>query len=167
MAINIFEILGIISGYKQRYDTLKAEYDIKFGTPPDLAITEATGGWVRGQLQQYFPAMTYIPLDNVYQLTDQNSFLNVVVWDWIDKKEYQREKFDCDKFSICFAAHCYEYIGIDQVGIIIDWSSAHAYNLVLFPTGKPMLFEPQSDSLFAISERDVQLYGLQNGVILL
>ena len=165
--INILEILGIISGYKQKYDALKAEYDIKFGTPPELVIAETTGGWVRNQLNQYFPSMTHIPLDNVYQLTDQTSFLNVIIWDWIDKKEYLRDRFDCDKFSICFAAHCYEYFGIDQVGLIVDWGSQHAYNLVLFPTGKPMLLEPQTDSLFPISERDVWAYSLESGVILL
>ena len=91
-------------------------------------------------------------------------FDEVIQFDWTDKLQYFQEKFDCDDFAFVFQAMMKYVWGLNGVGVVIDWSSGHAYNIVLFPGGIYGIFEPQTDEWKKIGEKG---YTLENGIIIL
>ena len=127
---------------------------------------EKNSTWVQQCLSKLEPSIIRLPLDGKYWLTNQSNFLNIVAWDWVDSKKYLVEVFDCENFAIAFKAHVDWYFGLNQVGIVIDYEAEHGYNLVIFPDGKVMLFEPQNDQLFVWANRAAQ-YILKNAFVLI
>ena len=108
-----------------------------------------------------------LPLDGTYYMTDKSNSLNIVAWDWIDNKQYFTERFDCSNFALSFKAHVDEVFGLNQVGLVIDYVTSHAYNVVVFPDNVVMLFEPQSDSLFFLKDRNEGVYYFKNSIVLI
>ena len=134
--------------------------------PPIISVVEERDDtWIVQCLEGL--KLIRFPLDGHYWLTDQNNFLNIVAWDWVDKKQYIVDRYDCENYAFSFKAHIDRFFGLNQVGIVLDYESGHGYNLVIFPSGNVMLYEPQSDSLFFIPERNKQLYALENATLLL
>lgn len=137
--------------------------------PPPPAINyvqESDTAWVQQCLHNLEPTIVRLPLDLKYYLTNQTNFLNIVAWDWVDSKKYQREIFDCENFAIAFKSHVDWQFGLNQVGIVIDYAAGHGYNLAIFPDGRVMLFEPQNDQLFVWANRAAQ-YVLKNSFVLI
>ena len=54
--------------------------------------------------------------------------------------------------------------GVNSIGLVIDYSGGHAYNLMVFSDGTWAIFEPQSDSWPTIGSG---LYKFENGYVLL
>ena len=134
--------------------------------PPLLSLVEIkSASWIDDCLKD-LNAVSFI-VDGTYWMTDQNNFLNIVYWDWVDTREYIVDRWDCDNYALAFKSRIEQYFGLNQVGLVLDWESRHAYNLVIFPDGIVMLFEPQQDSLFFISERNRKFYSLNEAVVLL
>jgi len=183
--MNWRDFLGTISGYKQMYESALAEIDIlvwelnqanatirklreiaPHPVPPEITyIVEQDSVWVQQQLEKLGANITRLPLDGKYRLTDKNTFLDIIAWDWVDSWEWVKDVFDCENHAIAFKAHVDRYFGLNQVGIVIDYQAGHAYNLVIFPDGKVMLFEPQSDQLFVWQEDMV--YILKDAFVLI
>lgn len=134
--------------------------------PPDITVVkEYPSSYIDGCLAGL--NVFRLPLDGKYRLTDQRNFLNIVAWDWIDEKPYVAEVYDCENFAISFKAHVDFYFGLNQVGIVVDYVSGHAYNLIVFPGSVVMLFEPQEDSLIMLPKRDKRRYALTESIILI
>lgn len=129
-------------------------------------IAQKDSIWIQQCLTKLEPSIVHLPLDGSYYLTNQSNFLNIVAWDWVDTKKYTAEIFDCENFAITFKAHVDWYFGLNQVGIVIDYEAGHGYNLVVFPDGKVMLFEPQNDQLFIWANRAAQ-YVLKDAFVLI
>jgi hypothetical protein len=108
-----------------------------------------------------------LPLDVTYYLTNQRGFLNVVAWDWTDTLPYIRERFDCENFALLFKAHVDLHFHINQVAVIIDYQSGHAYNLVVYPDGNKQVLEPQSDALYVWTQRIEKFYSLKGAIALI
>jgi len=187
---NWCNFLGTLSGYKQLYEKcsqnlsgchirswelekalIEAEETIRQlelltprPVPPKITnIGEVDSSWIDAKLAPL--EVIRFPLDGKYRLTDKTNFLNIVAWDWVDSIAYQKDIYDCENFAISFKAHVDYYFGLNQVGIVIDYQAGHAYNLVIFPDGKVMLFEPQSDQLFFWEEDMV--YILKDAFVLI
>jgi hypothetical protein len=134
--------------------------------PPELGtITQKDTTWVQTCLTKLEPSLDRLPLDSTYRMVSQSKFLNIVAWDWVDSKKYEAEIFDCENFAITFKTHIDWYFGLNQVGIVIDYKMGHGYNLVVFPDGKVMLFEPQTDGLFVWGTNSI--YVLKGAYVLL
>ncbi|MCJ7634428.1 hypothetical protein MUP77_18805 [Candidatus Bathyarchaeota archaeon] len=135
--------------------------------PPEItSVAERDTLWLQQCLIKLEPSIIRLPLDGKYRLTTQSNFLNIVAWDWVDSKKYLAEVFDCENFAITFKAHVDWYFGLNQVGVVIDYAAGHGYNLVVFPDGKVMLLEPQSDQLIAWPNM-ASLYVLKNAFVLI
>lgn len=118
--------------------------------PPELGtVYERTTLWIQERLMFLEPTIVRLPLDGTYRLVNQRDFLNIVAWDWVDSRKYTAEIFDCENFAIAFKSHVDWYLGLNQVGIVIDYDAGHGYNIVVFPDGNVMLVEPQNDHLIA------------------
>ena len=50
---------------------------------------------------------------------------------------------------------------------MIDYKSGHAYNLVIYPNGKVMVLEPQSDVLTFYPQRLKDFYSLKEAIVLI
>jgi hypothetical protein len=107
----------------------------------------------------------WLRLDGVYYTVDLETFRKIIDWDWTDTRRYVLDKFDCDKFAIYFKSRMAIDFGVNAVGVVLDYSAGHAYNLVILRNEKVdwFLYEPQTDALFRFEERDTRLYSMNPG----
>jgi len=137
-------------------------------TPPKINyVLEKDGLWIQQVIDSMNLGIVRFPLDGKYYLTNQSNFLNIVVWDWTDRIDYLKDKFDCENFAILFKAIVDLYFNLNQVAIIIDYKSGHGYNLVIYPDGNVSVVEPQSDALYVWTQRPQQFYSLQGAIALI
>ena len=136
--------------------------------PPKIdLITQKDTSWIQQVIDSMNLGIIRLPLDQTYYLTDQSNFLNIVAWDWVDTYEYRKEKFDCENFAFLFKAQVDLFFNLNQVGLVIDYQSGHAYNLVIYPNGKVMVLEPQSDKLYLWTNRIKDFYSLKGAIVLI
>jgi hypothetical protein len=114
--------------------------------------------------------IAWFPLDSHYVSTTLDDFRKIILWDWTDNLHYEINVFDCENFAFYFASRVARMFGINTVGIVLDYSSAHAYNLVVVKDRQGVrwyLYEPQTDELFTYEQRDQSLYAMKQYILLL
>ena len=111
----------------------------------------------------------HLPLDNSYTACSKKEFQEWIEWDWVDKKQYVKDKYDCENFAFSFKARTDRRFGINTVGLVIDYSGGHAYNVVLFTDSPPLLYEPQTDEWVYIGEgmSANESYKMERGYIII
>jgi len=186
------DFLGSLSGYKQKYEAccsdlvrcyeqggdcperlaaaLETIRQLKLlvprPAPPELTNTvEKDTAWVQSILMKLGAEIIRLPLGAEFRLTDKDTFIDFIAWDWIDSFEYHKF-YRCGNFAVSFKASADQW-GVNQVGIVLDYQSSHAYNIVVFPNGKVMLLEPQSDNLFYWQEHAPEFYPLRGAVVIM
>lgn len=119
-------------------------------------------------LKKYFPAygdgMKRLVLDNTYWTCSQAKFERILAWDWTNTKQYTKDQFDCDDYAFLMKANATYFYGINSVGLVIDNSGKHAYNIIVFSDKTAKIFEPQSDKWIEPGEG---LYLMEEGTIIL
>ena len=134
--------------------------------PPELVNTvEKDSVWVDGVLAKMKVKVIRAPLGPEFRLVAKDTFVDFIAWDWVDSFEYHKF-YRCGNFAISFKASADQW-GVNQVGIVLDYKSSHAYNVVVFPNGKVMLIEPQTDNLFFHGEHAPQFYNLEGAVVII
>jgi len=129
---------------------------------------EKDGSWISSQLMRagfVGGEVHRLPLDSRYWVCTKKDFQDWIEWDWTNGKKYIAEEYDCDNFAFSFKARCDRKIGINAVGLVIDYSGGHAYNLVVFSDVAPELFEPQNDSWKKKGQS--KMFTLTNGYVIL
>jgi len=171
------ELAALEECANQRLDCLKKKHALELENeqlkllvprppPPKLDfVVEKDTAWVQSVLMKLGAQVIRLPLGAEFQLTDKDTFLDFIAWDWIDSFEYHKF-YRCGNFAVSFKASADQW-GVNQVGIVLDYKSAHAYNIVVFPNGKVMLLEPQSDNLFYWQEHAPQFYPLEGAVVII
>lgn len=106
-----------------------------------------------------------IRLDNKYWVCNKSEFMRVVRTNTINEKQYVLDQFDCDNFAFNFKAQVAFQYNLNNVGMVIDNSGGHAYNIVVFNNGTAQLFEPQSDRW--ITPGESKMYSFKKGVIII
>lgn len=109
----------------------------------------------------------WLPLDGSYYTTTLGWFRKIIEWDRTNRHKYFLDKFDCDKYAMYLKANIAWYFGINSVAVVLDYSSQHAYNIVLPSDSEALILEPQTDELFKVSERNLTYYALKDYVIVL
>lgn len=144
------------------------ELMVPYPTPPKIdLISQTTSAFIQQVLDSMNMGIVRLPLDATYYMTNQSNFLNIVAWDWTDRVNYIKEKFDCENFAILFKAIVDLYFNLNQVAVIIDYQSGHGYNLVIYPNGKAQVLEPQSDALYVWTKRPEAFYSLKGAIALI
>jgi len=186
------DFLGYLSGYKQLYEQTalellearttivqlrqelsetkqritELELLLPHPSPPKITyVVQKDSDWLQAKLLCL--EVIHIQLDNSYYLTNQTNFLNIIAWDWVDSLPYIKERFDCENFAIMFKAHVDLHFNLNQVAIVLDYKSKHAYNLVVYADGKVGILEPQSDALYVWPNRPETFYPLTGAVVLM
>ena len=141
------------------------------GKPPfELDPVVHDWQWVNTQFDRGLPrfrrGLLWYRLDGKFWLCDYEDWNKIWGWDWVDKKPYIAERFDCDDFALAFKART-SLLGINGCAIIVDADSSHAYNLLVLPSGELLVFEPQSDDCWTMETRPQAFYPLRSGYILM
>jgi len=135
--------------------------------PPIITVTyERDSAWIQQCIDGMNLNITRFALDAIYTMTNQSNFFNIVAWDWCDTLEYVKELFDCENFAILFKAFVDLYFRLNQVAIILDYVSAHAYNLVFFPDGNMSVLDVEYDGMWVWTKRPVIFYALEGAIAL-
>jgi hypothetical protein len=135
-----------------------------------VALTDQEVENVINDLKAKGGLVAWFQLDSKYFATSLEEFKKIISWDWTDHLHYEINSFDCENFAFYFASRIARMFGINAIGIILDYSSWHAYNLVIIKDSKGvrwMLYEPQTDELFTYEQRDQSLYAMKQYVLLL
>jgi hypothetical protein len=105
----------------------------------------------------------WLRLDGEYYTTDMDSLKRIIDWDWTDTRKYITDTFDCDKFAFYFKSRMAIDFGINAVGVILDYSARHAYNLLIVKDSsvKWYLYEPQNDNIFTYDTRAINMYRME------
>ena len=158
-------IVDTLTDCRARLSRLREVYEPPFDLGP-LVIHD--GAWVEGRLAANVPAYAggavwRLPLDSTYWLPSADDMAKIIGWDWIDHKEYVASRFDCEDFALAFKSRVNSLFLLNNVGVVVDWSAGHGYNVILLADGSVWWFEPQVDTLVDIG---TSIYTLTSGCIL-
>ena len=124
---------------------------------------------VEKALGAYAPHMRRVCLDNRYYCLTGPDWDALIKAVGPEHRKYAVDKFDCDAFSRVWYGRVAEDYEINGMGIVIDWSGQHSYNLLLVSDGeKPAtrltcrLFEPQN---LSEPKRGAEPYLLKSGIL--
>ena len=137
-------------------------------TPPVIEyVVKRDSAWIQEKIDSLGLGIVRLPLDATYRLTNKTNFREIIAWDWTDRIDYIKERYDCEQFAIQLKAIVDLYFHLNQVAIVIDYKSGHAYNLVIYDDGDIDVLEPQSDGLYFWEERLKDFYSLQGAIALI
>ena len=136
--------------------------------PPKLQrIVEKDTVWVQAFLQSLGLNIIRLPLDARYRFPgSKQEAMKIITWDWTDRLRYVRDYFDCPDFAMHFAVMTNLYFRC-QVAWVIDYRSAHSYNLIIIPDDDVFVLEPQSDALYFWTKRPEEFYHLKGAMVVI
>lgn len=111
------------------------------------------------------PEVKRIPLDGKYYAPSRDDFHKVIRRDVTNLMAYEKAKFDCENFAMHFAGQAGMMYGVNTVGVVIDWSSAHSYNVIVYDDDSYEFYEPQTDETF--KHADNGMHKLENWVVVI
>lgn len=137
------EWLGDLSGWRPRCLASEAKLDklVWLTTPPSVETVARDLTWVADIMEPLLISnrgVTWSPMDNIYWLTEDIG--RVLTW---ANALPRPEVFECEDRAMevmSRAARC----GVN-VGIVNDFDTAHAYNLVLMPKGELWIYSPRDE----------------------
>ena len=141
--------------------------------PPKLVTrAQENKSWLYKQMNDagfLSGGMKRLHVDAKYWACSKKEFEDWIQWDWTNGKKFIAEQYDCDNFAFSFKARCDRKIGINSVGLVIDYSGGHAYNVVCFTDAPAELYEPQSDRWVKPndSKSKTEFYKLTNAYIII
>ena len=118
-------------------------------------------------LPNYDNGVSRMTLDTKFWMVNKEQMRKIVEEDMTDERKYRKSLFDCDNFSLMFMNHLADTYGVNQAGLVLDYSGTHAYNVIVYPDKTIELFEPQTDQFFDVDKRDKDKYPLEKATILM
>jgi hypothetical protein len=158
-------ILDILNLSEKLYDEYVPPFKINL-----IALTESEVQSVINDLKAKGGLNGWLRLDGTYYTTNLETFKKIIEWDFTDTRKYLLDQFDCDKFAIYFKSRMAIDYKINSIGVILDYSSGHAYNIIIVKDNdqvKWLLYEPQNDKIFTYDERDERFYSMNLYYLLL
>ena len=111
--------------------------------------TKFADGEVGRALRQQVPNFNQVrrpPFDAAYWAPSRVEFDEIVRADLTNRQLYQTQRYDCEDFAGSFMFDVRRDYGISTVGVVVDWSAAHAYNIVIFHDQTIGYYDPQDDT---------------------
>jgi len=108
------------------------------------------------EMIKLFEPTGLIYFDLKYQTTDIETFRKIIELDWLNRKPYLKDIFDCDDYALAFKVHLSEIYRINAIAVVVgevrDTKTGqvigyHGYNRIIDKDKKVWLFEPQTDKL--------------------
>lgn len=115
------ELTTTLQNIETKLDNLK---------PPTIEIFEHDIMWFANTLvEEDGKLINRVIYDSKYWTCTKQDFQKILKWDSTNKKKYIPEQYDCDNFAMSFKSRVARYFHLNNVGLVIDMSSAHAYNI--------------------------------------
>ena len=92
--------------------------------------------------------------DGKYYTVSEAKWREIIANDFIERKKYLLEKYDCEDYSRSFVARVIENYQLNSVGVCWGWMTEgayHAWNFIFTSEGRLLWYEAQNDSLFVPS----------------
>ena len=93
--------------------------------------------------------LSLVLLDTKYVALSVEAWELFLRYSKVNEIKYVPETQDCDDFAKILTGECHRKLHVNGIGIVIDWSSGHAYNeLVAYDDDGELLalaLEPQGD----------------------
>jgi hypothetical protein len=127
-------------------------------TKPDISRTEKDGSFVGGAVNDYLDEHakdgTRLPLDGTYYTVSKEDMRSISSWERTNRHDYEKAEYDCENFALSFMSSAQREFGVTTIGLVIDWSGTHAYNMLVYEDGSVELFEPQNDNIVEPGDAD-------------
>ena len=92
--------------------------------------------------------------DGKYYTVSERRWKEIIKNDFVERKKYLAERFDCEDFSRSFVVRVIENYQLNSAGVCWGWMTKdayHAWNFIYTSEGRLLWFEPQSNGLFVPS----------------
>jgi hypothetical protein len=140
-------------------------FDLLFGgrqsrnEPNEIERTEVDHEEVEDAINDFFDEHdteedNIYSLDSDYYACSEEDMRSVVERDDTETHEFIEEKYDCENFALSFMAGAQKEYGVTTLGLVIDWSGTHAYNILVTDELEILLMDPQSDTFVEPGEED-------------
>ena len=103
--------------------------------------------------------------DENYHYVSIAEMKDIILHDWVDRKKYEKDIFDCDDFADIFKAHMEERYKINSVGVArsielldpktrkhLNWHRANVFIADEDNVMKLWFLEPQTDRVVEVSD---------------
>ena len=131
----LFEILNSSQETDEKPSIERTNVDAKF-------VGEAVNSYINENAKNG----NRLPMDGEYYTCSKEDIQKIVDEDQTNRNEYKEAEYDCENFAFSFMANAQKEYGITTIGLVIDWSGGHAYNIFVYEDGSVELYEPQSDT---------------------
>lgn len=139
--------------------------------PPEITRTEVGRTFIDDTLARKCPnwqtGVRRIPLDGVYWTVSRDDMHAIVDHDPVDEREYKLHEFDCENFAMTLKMAVARAYGVNTLGVVVDWTAEHAYNVALYDDGEMEFLEPQTDVFLPPEMLPTGMHKLDDGIILL
>lgn len=120
------------------------------------------------ELEKFISKITGIKTDSIsmqdqqYFLTEWSTWKKIINYDWLDKKQYISDQFDCDNFADSFKARMAEIYGLNTAGRFSNYLynkitgkeiGAHRANIIVALEKNALvayMYEPMNDGFCKI-----------------
>jgi len=174
----IAALVAYFGGKKKEASKKITEFETEFrellteqGLFPSPKVKRESKEFVEQSLQDEIEAFdgSSVPID-LYQ-SDSDYYLPVSPETMKEAKAfnifqyfpYRPERFDCEDYASAYMTFAAFLFGTNGVGTVYDYSSAHAYNIILYSNGAIELYEPQTGEVVETGP-DTD-YSLDSGMI--
>jgi len=110
------------------------------------------------------PVKTIFTDGNYYLPTEKEQMDEAKMFNPFEYLPYRPSRFDCENFAAAFKVFSAFLWGTNGVGMVIDWSGGHAYNVIVYSTGEIEFYEPQEGELVEIGQGEK--YQMENATIM-
>ena len=140
------------------------------------APTEQHGTIVIGEVHKSFTlggrTMTWrihegislVPLSSVYMTPTLLDLVSILAVDYTSEEPYIANFNDCNRFCAKVITRIYDEFGINSIGTVYDFDTAHAYLIAWTSDRGIVLIEPQNDH---VKDMGVGLFQCKNALITL
>ena len=147
---------------RERLELIKSHYIPPFDF--EDPVKEVDYVWVDDLLRKKVPnykgaPYTFSPtgvyrlhLDAKYGIPSLADSIKIIEWDWVDAKKYTGDFFDCENYALWFMSRVHGLFRLNHVGVVLDYTGGHGYNLFVTSEGNVFLFEPQNDQYWLIED---------------
>jgi hypothetical protein len=129
--------------------TLQLAYRLQ---PEIVTLTYGDIGKAIQDLLGNRPDVVIERLDLEYRTYSRSTLAAAIANDKTNRSMAWPERNDCDNYAWRFKSAMDFWYNVDAVGFVLDKSSWHAYNIVVFADKTAALFEPQQDRFPLLDE---------------
>jgi len=130
-------------------------------------LTVVEGSFVESVLAVAIPAygktVGRLGMDGRYWLPSQRDAWRLIEHSLVNTFLYIADQFDCDDYTEALR-NDFRMRGVNSCAAIVDWSSRHAFNMLIFPNGEYWFVEPQRDKIVPIG---ADIYKMENALLII